>query len=122
MICLLKLQYTLHCSYCFLQFQAFLPKECFVEVPKLPEDDAARILVNWLSMANRTLSNHQQDIIKQALQSCSLPIFVRVTFDEAIRWKSYSPPDKTRLEHTVRGTWNIVKSTTTTTKQTNNNR
>ena len=74
-----------------------------MEVPKLPEDDAFRILSNWLSNAGRTLSKSQESIVNDVLQKCSLPIFIRVAFDEAIRWKSYSLPCETVLQDTVRG-------------------
>lgn len=74
-----------------------------MEVPKLPEDDAFQILSNWLSIAGRTLSPSQEAIVIDTLQKCSLPIFIRVAFDEAIRWKSYSLPSETVLQDTVRG-------------------
>ena len=74
-----------------------------MEVPKLPEDDAFRILSNWLSIAGRVLSPTQESIVSEALKKCSLPIFIRVAFDEAIRWKSYSLPSETVLQDTVRG-------------------
>ena len=74
-----------------------------MEVPKLPEDDAFRILSNWLSIAGRALSPTQESIVSEALKKCSLPIFIRVAFDEAIRWKSYSLPSETVLQDTVRG-------------------
>ncbi|XP_032230657.2 protein qui-1 isoform X5 [Nematostella vectensis] len=90
------------------EHRAFLPPESFVLVPKLPQKDAAEILVSYLRMEHRTLSTDQQDIVQQALQECSLPIFVRVAFDEAIRWKSYSPLDETVLQHTVRGAINSL--------------
>ncbi|XP_032230654.2 NACHT domain- and WD repeat-containing protein 1 isoform X2 [Nematostella vectensis] len=93
---------------CFPVLKAFLPPESFVLVPKLPQKDAAEILVSYLRMEHRTLSTDQQDIVQQALQECSLPIFVRVAFDEAIRWKSYSPLDETVLQHTVRGAINSL--------------
>lgn len=74
-----------------------------MEVPKLPEDDAFQILRNWLGTARRKLSPPQEAIISDALQKCSLPIFIRIAYDEAIRWKSYSMPSVTVLQDTVRG-------------------
>lgn len=81
-----------------------------MEVPKLPEDDAFRILSNWLSIVGRGLSPSQQSIVCNALEKCSLPIFIRVAFDEAIRWKSYSLPNETVLQETVRGKLNSSPS------------
>lgn len=74
-----------------------------MEVPKLPEKDAFHILKTWLSVAGRTLSPSQESVVSETLQECSLPIFIRVAFDEALRWKSYSLPCETVLQSTVRG-------------------
>lgn len=93
---------------CFPIMQSLFSDENFVEVPKLPEDDAFRILSNWLRIAGRTLSPSQESIVFNALQKCSLPIFIRVAFDEAIRWKSYSLPSETVLQDTVRGAVNAL--------------
>lgn len=89
--------------YVALFSQSLFCEDSFVEVPILPEEDAYRILSNWLSAAGRTLSPLQESIVSKALQKCSLPIFIRVAFDEAIRWKSYSLPSETVLQETVRG-------------------
>ena len=69
----------------------------------MPEKDAFHILKTWLSVAGRTLSPSQKSVVSETLQQCSLPIFVRVAFDEALRWKSYSLPCETVLQSTVRG-------------------
>lgn len=84
-----------------------------MEVPKLPEDDAFHILSNWLSIAGRTLSASQETIVSDALKKCSLPIFIRVAYDEAIRWRSYSLPSETVLQDTVRGKLCKLKSFST---------
>ncbi|XP_068711765.1 NACHT domain- and WD repeat-containing protein 1-like isoform X2 [Montipora foliosa] len=93
---------------CFPILQSLLGEDNFVEVPKLPEKDAFQILRNWLSVAGRTLSPSQESIVTEALQKCSLPIFIRVAFDEALRWKSYSLPSETVLQDTVRGAVNAL--------------
>ena len=90
-------------------FQSLLKEENFIEVPKLPEEDAFQILNNWLNGGGRILSSNQEVIVKESLQKCSLPIFIRVAFDEALRWKSYSSPSETVLQDTVRGKQTLVK-------------
>ena len=60
-------------------------------------------MVNWLKAEGRALTASQSEIVGAALRKCSLPIFVRVAFDEAMRWKSYSATSETVLQVTVRG-------------------
>lgn len=74
-----------------------------MSIPRLPINDAVCIMNQWLATNHRTLTDKQRDILLDAFEKCSLPIFLKVSFEEALRWKSYTSLDEIRLESTVRG-------------------
>ena len=41
-------------------------------------------------------------------RSCPLPLYLRLSFDEALRWHSYDPPEATRLQATIIDTINAL--------------
>ncbi|XP_046325734.2 uncharacterized protein LOC124110420 isoform X1 [Haliotis rufescens] len=65
-------------------------------------EDAMSTLKQWLQQEGRSLTNTQLDEVESAFARCSLPLFVRLTLQEALRWKSFSPPAETRLKDTVK--------------------
>ena len=73
-----------------------------MEVPKIPLDEADVILDTWLKAANRTILPKQKSYIMEAFQKCPLPLYLKLSFDEALRWKSYTPESDMHLEPTVR--------------------
>ena len=80
----------------------FKDSRCFTCVPELPHDDASNILQKWLQRTNRTLQPSQLDTVLTSVKKCPLPLFLKISFEEAVGWKSYSPPSETVLEDTVR--------------------
>ena len=73
-----------------------------MEVPKIPLDEADVILDNWLKAANRTILPKQKTYVMEAFQKCPLPLYLKLAFDEALRWKSYTPDSDLNLEPTIR--------------------
>ena len=86
-----------------LQFlrQMFEDDDQFLEVTALGTELAWRVMKLWMENAGRTLTNFQWRVVANALNSCSLPIFSKLVFQEVCRWKSYTAPDKTVLNDTV---------------------
>ena len=82
--------------------QTILPEECLKEVPMIPLDEADLILESWLRAARRSLTPQQKRIVLDAFQKCPLPLYLKLAFDEACRWKSYTPSSETLLAPTVR--------------------
>ena len=78
-----------------------LPESAFVEVPVMPDDTAGLILDAWLKDAHHTITEEQMKIVMKAFDQCPLPLFLKLSFDEAVRWKSYSPKADTVLQSTV---------------------
>ncbi|XP_070560212.1 NACHT domain- and WD repeat-containing protein 1-like [Ptychodera flava] len=87
----------------FPRLQSILQDDSnFVAVPKLAQKDVQEILDQWLSDENRRLSASQMDTVVSACRQCPLPLFLKISFDEACRWHSYSKPEETQLKVTVR--------------------
>ncbi|XP_070561115.1 NACHT domain- and WD repeat-containing protein 1-like [Ptychodera flava] len=85
------------------RLRSILPGEdSFVAVPKLAQKDVQEILDQWLSDENRRLSASQMETVVSACRQCPLPLFLKISFDEACRWHSYSKPEETQLKFTVR--------------------
>ena len=45
----------------------------------------------------------QKDIVLQALEQCSLPLYVRIAYDYIRKWHSYNTPSLDMLQVTVKG-------------------
>ena len=54
---------------------------------KLSEVD--HLLNFWLTKANRTLTKTQKDHLTAAFGLCPVPLFHKLSFDEALRWHSW---------------------------------
>ncbi|XP_064634336.1 uncharacterized protein LOC135492092 isoform X2 [Lineus longissimus] len=79
------------------------PKEAnFVEVPQMREGDAAVLLEHWLKTANRGLTNEQFDIIIDAFKKCPLPLYLKISYEEALLWPSYMALEKVKLSETIK--------------------
>lgn len=77
--------------------------ENFVQILPLGHVLSGSLIQEWLNGAKRSLSAHQVDVVSDALSKCSLPLYTRLVFEEVCRWSSFSPPDQTRLQFTVKG-------------------
>ncbi|XP_048576749.1 NACHT and WD repeat domain-containing protein 2 isoform X2 [Nematostella vectensis] len=80
-----------------------LDSNCFVEVSSLPSEVACNILTSWLSNDNRRLTDSQRKIVLNAFNRCPLPLYLRLVYDHAVTWKSYTPLEKSVLEKNVQG-------------------
>ena len=90
-------KYTLH-----LILQIRLPENAFEEVPVMSQDTAGLILDAWLKDAHHTTTAAQKEIVMNAFKECPLPLYLKLSFDEAKRWKSYTPIDESVLKSTVK--------------------
>ncbi|KAK3777081.1 hypothetical protein RRG08_008927 [Elysia crispata] len=75
---------------------------CMLEVPELKGSDITNILNQWLAAAGRKLTPKQRSLVLNAFQNCPLPLFLRLSFDEACKWKSFAKPELCILQPTVR--------------------
>jgi hypothetical protein len=79
-----------------------LPGECLDAITKqektgrfelkpMPVSEGGSLLNVWLKEAERTLQPLQRDTILDSFAKNGLPLYLKLTFEEAKRWKSYSP-------------------------------
>ena len=88
---------------CSILLQAlFKNPKCFVSIPELSSEDVTAILTRWLQQENRALQEHQLKVLKDAFKQCPLPLFLKISYDEACLWRSYSSLSETCLETTIR--------------------
>ncbi|KAJ8916564.1 hypothetical protein NQ315_000208 [Exocentrus adspersus] len=95
-------------------------EENFIEVRALGEELAMRVIKliyqnpyffiaskvgffprMWMGTAHRDLTNYQWRLVSNAIDKCSLPIFVKLVFAEICRWRSYTKSQDTHLASTV---------------------
>ncbi|KAK9887312.1 hypothetical protein WA026_021621 [Henosepilachna vigintioctopunctata] len=73
----------------------------FIEVKALGEDLAMQVIKMWMRTSCRDLTNYQWRLVSNAIDKCSLPIFVKLVFAEICRWRSYTKSGDTHLANTV---------------------
>jgi len=70
-----------------------LPSAMFLELGPMPGVEAEELLQKWLQRVGRRLACEEQGkAIREAFARCSLPLYLRLAFEEAQRWRSYDEP------------------------------
>ena len=78
-----------------------LPDANFVRVQSLGDQLGLDILLTWLKRSSRTLTSQQRELVTDSLKQCSLPLYTRLLYENAILWRSYD--DVSALPVSVRG-------------------
>lgn len=73
----------------------------FINVPTFSEELSGQVVKSWLEKKDRTLTTDQYAIVQEVFKKCSLPLFVKLTYDQVLSWRSYTPVDKCVLMYTV---------------------
>ncbi|XP_070537831.1 NACHT domain- and WD repeat-containing protein 1-like [Ptychodera flava] len=91
------------------RLQSILPETTkFLEVKALSTDESMKIVESWLQSEKRAVTNSQKSIISDVIQKCSLPLFLKLLFDQASRWQSYLPPNRIQVESSVKGMISLI--------------
>lgn len=72
-----------------------------MEVGPLSCENASSILSNWLLKQQRRLTGEQLNMIMTAFSSSPTPLFLKLAYERAIRWNSFSSVHDTSLETSV---------------------
>jgi hypothetical protein len=75
----------------------------FIEVGPLGQVAGLEIVHRWLDLIGRRVTDLQRQIVTEALDRCSYPLYARLIFDQVRRWHSYDPPPLAVLQPTVQG-------------------
>eukprot|EP00111_Clytia_hemisphaerica_P016128 TCONS_00047711-protein len=90
--------------------KGMVPAEGFIEVTKLPTDTANDILNAWLVDSKRQLTTKQNEMVMNSFNQAPLPLFLKLAFDQATKWKSYQPMESISLEKNVKDSINRLFS------------
>ncbi len=74
---------------CLTALERKLPPTCFAELKPMPPDEGADLLDRWLGSAGRTLQPAQRKDVLDKFSQCGMPLYLKLAFEEARRWKSY---------------------------------
>ncbi|XP_019626085.1 PREDICTED: NACHT domain- and WD repeat-containing protein 1-like [Branchiostoma belcheri] len=80
----------------------------YIQVPTLSEQVGSEILDTWLARIQRCLTDKQREVILSAFSHCRQPLFLKLAFDEARRWKSYTPESELRIAQSARAAINLL--------------
>lgn len=80
-----------------------LPKGNLIELGPMSPEEGQQLLDLWLANAGRRLQRNQRDEVLGRFELVGLPLYVKLAFEEARRWKSYTPPADAALSPDVPG-------------------
>ena len=66
-----------------------IPSSIRIELEKMPHEDGNKLLDLWLKDAKRSLQKDQKNEVLKKFEKSGLPLYLKLAFEEARRWKSY---------------------------------
>ena len=79
----------------------FPENKWMMEIPNLTTNDIDGILGKWLVGRQRQLTDQQRELVTTTLQNCPIPLLLKLSFDEAVKWHSYDSVEQTVLKESV---------------------
>ena len=73
----------------------------FIDVPTFTQELSSQVVKSWLEMNKRTLTLEQFELVEKVFKKCSLPLFVKLTYDQVSLWRSYRSIDRCQLTNTI---------------------
>lgn len=74
----------------------------YVHVLPLGPELGISVLRSWLASANRTVTDDQWRTVQEAIETCSIPLYIKMVFGEISRWQSYHRGQLTTLASGIR--------------------
>jgi hypothetical protein len=81
---------------CFQALKAKLPESSLVELKRMSEQEGGELLESWLRDASRTLRPAQRSEVLDRFELEGLPLYLKLAFEEARRWKSQGAQEPLR--------------------------
>ena len=75
---------------CLETLKRKLSEDNFQELEPMPLEEGEALLDLWLKSAERTLQENQRKEVLDKFNKCGLPLYLKLAFEEARRWKSYT--------------------------------
>lgn len=88
-----------------------LPEECRFSLDNMPVEEAHDLLGNWFDDVERTLEGRTRDYpscdrqwrhVLDCFKQCPRPLYLKLAFEEARRWRSFDPLQNTPLPSDLR--------------------
>ncbi|CAF3624005.1 unnamed protein product [Rotaria sp. Silwood1] len=76
-------------------------QENFIQIKPLGVELGKTVLKAWLARQHRTISEPQWALVHERLDECSIPLYVKLVFDEIKLWKSYTKIQEKDLAKTI---------------------
>jgi signal recognition particle GTPase len=80
-----------------------LTNQCIIDLPLLPIEEASMILERWLNTISRRLTEEQQKEVLDKFGRNGLPIYLKLAFERAKKWNSYTKKEDYTLREDVQG-------------------
>ncbi|XP_074643476.1 uncharacterized protein LOC141900455 [Tubulanus polymorphus] len=84
-----------------LRLKLLLQSQC-IEMQKFDAQTAADLLETWCTEEKHALTKKQKDVIKDAFANCPNPLFLKMSFDQSLKWHSYTADSYAFLAHSVK--------------------
>jgi len=89
---------------CYQALRQKLPQESLLEITPMPADEGEELLNIWLEKdAHRTLQPQQRQHLLDNFKQNGKPLYLKFAYEEAQRWKSYTPETETTLSPDIPG-------------------
>jgi WD40 repeat protein len=75
---------------CLQALETKLPAQARLELKPMSVGDGEAALDRWLAEADRKLQTDQKEYLLGKFKQCGLPLYLKLAFEEARLWKSYS--------------------------------
>lgn len=75
---------------CLTALERKLPPANLVKLEPMPKEEGSKLLQLWLAAARRTLQDLQREEVLGKFAANGLPLYLKLAFEEARRWKSYT--------------------------------
>ncbi|XP_069135891.1 NACHT and WD repeat domain-containing protein 2-like [Argopecten irradians] len=75
--------------------------ENYINILELSEKDVEGIVQQYLHQRNRKLTDDQMEYFLSYMKACSIPLYLKLSFDEACTWHSYTSSDEIVLQTTI---------------------
>lgn len=69
-----------------------MPNPILLPLAPLEADHARQVLQHWLARRERALTPAQTDLVIDRFRETGLPIYLRLAFEQAVRWRSWEEP------------------------------
>jgi hypothetical protein len=75
---------------CHSALRRKLPSANIVGLEPMPGEEGRELLQLWLNDSGRTLQHSQSEQLLGRFESCGMPLYLKLAFEEARRWTSYA--------------------------------